>query len=434
MSRAVFARACWMVWPPRIRCNLGVVFRGLLIVLMGVGCSSPPVDDSCVTNDGCPDNAICVDGMCVNRDAGTDAGAADVSPGDVMAAFDASQPPDATLPQDGSADSRVVDARARLQFELLYTGPAPGCFIGSSGTPDPLVEWGYSYKRIEDQVIDGVATTINPRAYVIAPPRFDPATDGRLPVIAMFHGGGWVDGTPVLWIPAARYFAARGMLAIVFQYRLGNLHDATPQQSTADALSAVRWIRTYQNELGADASRILSVGDSAGGHLALATTTIETVVGEEDGAEDVSARPAMNFALYPVSNPSAYGVPLEIDPFENLSADNAVPTFIMHGVDDSLSVTPPSDSIAYCARHNELSITTCTVELVEEQDHNFFPVIYASTLTYIDTFLIRAGWLAGDVEDIWMLAFNADAQCQFSGELFNALQTRYMLAGDGPVW
>ena len=325
-----------------------------------------------------------------------------------------------------------------MQFELLYTGPAPGCFVGSGGAPEPLVERGYSYKRIDDQRIDGEATTVNPRAYVFAPPGFDPDAGERLPVVAMFHGGGWALGTPVVWIPAARYFAARGMLAIVFQYRLGNLHDASPQQSTADALSAIRWIRTYQRELGADGERILALGDSAGGHLALATSTIERVVGEEDGSESVSARPALNFALYPVSHPSAYITDgAQIDPFLNLSGDNAVPTLIMHGVADSNASTPPSDSTAYCARHNALSSSGCSVELVDGQDHNFLAALHASVLTYIDSFLVTAGWLAGDLDTLWMLAFNADAQCELSTPgIYVELQNRYMVydSGEGPVW
>jgi acetyl esterase/lipase len=40
------------------------------------------------------------------------------------------------------------------------------------------------------------------------------------PAIVFFFGGGWSAGTPEQFLPQARYLAARGMTAVVADYRV----------------------------------------------------------------------------------------------------------------------------------------------------------------------------------------------------------------------
>jgi acetyl esterase/lipase len=114
---------------------------------------------------------------------------------------------------------RGVPASGALELVPVSSREVADCFPGLKR--GPLRERVFSYKRVHAQVIDGVPRELHLRAYVLTPPGFVPRIGASLPVIAMFHGGGWFNGTPVLWIPEARYLAARGIIAVVFQYRLG---------------------------------------------------------------------------------------------------------------------------------------------------------------------------------------------------------------------
>jgi acetyl esterase len=332
---------------------------------------------------------------------------------------------------DATTDASPIAPSAELIFEPVSSRDVLDCF--PSLRRPPLRERVLSYKRIFAQNIRGTTRAIHPRAYVLSPPGHDARTP--LPVVAMFHGGGWEFGSPVLWMYAARYFAARGMLAIVFQYRLGVLHGSTPRQSTADALSAVRWIRRYASQLGADPNRIATVGDSAGGHLALATSTVPSIVGEDDGASNLSAVPNLHFALYPVASLPA-PEQAEIDPMRGLSASRLVPTFIFHGTVDALSITPYRASVAYCERHRSLGAAGCVVAPFEGQGHNFLPNYYTSTMVYLDAFLFDHGYTSGARADLSAYAFGAAAHCRFDFDRYAALEREYMLVNraTAPVW
>ncbi|WP_296560304.1 alpha/beta hydrolase [Pigmentiphaga sp.] len=100
--------------------------------------------------------------------------------------------------------------------------------------------------------------------------------DGALPVLIFMHGGGYVRGdkdiTPRVYANVARWFAARGYLAVNMEYRLA---PAAPYPAGAEDLAAaVAWIRHEAHRFRADPGRIFLVGHSAGGthvaHFALA--------------------------------------------------------------------------------------------------------------------------------------------------------------------
>lgn len=186
-----------------------------------------------------------------------------------------------------------------------------------------------------------------------------------------------------------------------------------------------------------DPDRVVTVGDSAGGHLALAATSIVAVPGEGDGASAHSARPELAMALYPVSHVTTPGLEA-IDPYSHLDATNAVPTLILHGTADELPATPYSASVAYCARHATLSGAGCTVAPFAGAPHNFFPdpTLYSSATVYLDLFLLDRGWLLGVRADVSTYAFSAAGHCRFSFAQFSSLESEYQLpaSADGPVW
>lgn len=84
-----------------------------------------------------------------------------------------------------------------------------------------------------------------------------------------FFGGAWTNGAVTQFARQARYFAQRGMVAIVADYRVFGRHRTSAFEAMADAKSALRWVRAHSAELGIESNRIVAAGGSAGGHIAL---------------------------------------------------------------------------------------------------------------------------------------------------------------------
>src|SRR6185503_3489625 len=84
--------------------------------------------------------------------------------------------------------------------------------------------------------------------------------------------------------------AARGMVAVTADYRVGSRHQAKIVDCIRDAKSAVRYLRANAARLGIDPGRIAAGGGSAGGHLAAATGVI-AALDEPAGNPAISSRP-----------------------------------------------------------------------------------------------------------------------------------------------
>ncbi|MGB1937840.1 MAG: alpha/beta hydrolase [Akkermansiaceae bacterium] len=107
--------------------------------------------------------------------------------------------------------------------------------------------------------------------YVDYPKGWQP-TDKR-PAIVWFFGGAWTTGTPFAFKPQADYFARRGLVCIMVDYRIRTVDGIKSDGYTSglDAKTAIRWVRKNASSLGIDPDKIMAGGDSAGGHLAIAT-------------------------------------------------------------------------------------------------------------------------------------------------------------------
>jgi acetyl esterase len=111
----------------------------------------------------------------------------------------------------------------------------------------------------DDGVVPGAEDSLRARVY-------RPEGTGPFPVIAFFHGGGWVIGDLDTHDNMARSLC-RGAQAVVVStdYRLAPEH---PFPAAADdAVAAARWIAGHPGDLGGD-GRLAVAGDSAGGNLA----------------------------------------------------------------------------------------------------------------------------------------------------------------------
>jgi acetyl esterase len=93
---------------------------------------------------------------------------------------------------------------------------------------------------------------------------------GSTPVVAYFHGGGWVSGDArqsEWW--CAGLAAQAGVTVVSVEYRLAPEH-AFPIPAE-DCYAAIEWIGAHAADLEVDADRLAVMGDSAGGNLAAVT-------------------------------------------------------------------------------------------------------------------------------------------------------------------
>lgn len=90
--------------------------------------------------------------------------------------------------------------------------------------------------------------------------------DKPLPVVAMIHGGGWVNGDRIGYASLGIQLARTGDYAAVgVGYRLSK--EAHWPSQVYDCKAAIRWIRAHAKEYNLDAGKIAVWGSSAGGHL-----------------------------------------------------------------------------------------------------------------------------------------------------------------------
>ncbi len=128
--------------------------------------------------------------------------------------------------------------------------------IESAPRPDNMPAMAH----IEDCAIPGPAGQIPIRIY-------SPSTESRRPVLVYFHGGGLVMGSNHSFEPLARTLAAESNATVVsVDYRLAP--ESPPPAQFHDAYTATTWVADHADPLGVDATRLVAIGDSAGGSLA----------------------------------------------------------------------------------------------------------------------------------------------------------------------
>ncbi|MFF1833475.1 alpha/beta hydrolase [Streptomyces sp. NPDC058231] len=121
----------------------------------------------------------------------------------------------------------------------------------------PLISWRPDVRRLRDRRY-GDARTQRLDVYV---PRAHPH---GAPILLYLHGGGFMTGSKLLRAhPLLHRLAGSGWVCASANYRLRTAYT----DSLADARQAIVWLRDHADELGADPSRLVVAGGSAGAHL-----------------------------------------------------------------------------------------------------------------------------------------------------------------------
>ena len=104
-----------------------------------------------------------------------------------------------------------------------------------------------------------------------------PRTPGPHPTILHIHGGGWVGGTRESVVLRTLPYLEMGFAVVNISYRLGQVAPAPA--AVEDCLCALRWVARNAKQYNFDPARIVIMGYSAGGHLAMATGMIPPAAG-----------------------------------------------------------------------------------------------------------------------------------------------------------
>lgn len=105
---------------------------------------------------------------------------------------------------------------------------------------------------------------------------------GPYPVVVFFYGGNWSSGSRSGYGYVGRALAARGIVAVVPDYRLAPAHRYPA--FVEDGAAAVRWAKAHAAQFGGDPQRIVLAGHSAGAYIAAALAVDEKWLGADRAA------------------------------------------------------------------------------------------------------------------------------------------------------
>lgn len=158
----------------------------------------------------------------------------------------------------------LLQRMSQMGTPQLHELPVEQARIAIKGMGDAAGIAKVDVRRSLDQHIPGPGGEIPVRTYW---PRV--GTKGELlPVLILFHGGGWMLGDIESHDTIARYLCLHGDVVVVsVDYRLAP-ENRFPA-GVEDCYAAVEWVAKNAAAIGVDAERIALTGDSAGGNLAI---------------------------------------------------------------------------------------------------------------------------------------------------------------------
>lgn len=281
-----------------------------------------------------------------------------------------------TLATTAAAAPALAQASDPTEIVKLWPGKPPGAL---AVLPHEEIVDRMKTSGFQDRYVTGVG---EPLMTVFRPAR----PNGAACLIS--PGGGYIrvvidkEGFEI-----ARCLAEAGVTSFVLRYRLPAEGWAAPAETPLqDAQRAIRLIRANAAKYGVDPKRIVSLGCSAGGHVAasLATGFGRAVYAPVDAADRQSARPDLSALLYPVvdmSQPYAHAGSRTAllgaaptaeaealwSPHRHVTAETP-PTFLVHAADDPS--VPVENSLNHLAALRAAKIAA-EAHIFEEGGHGF---------------------------------------------------------------
>jgi len=198
--------------------------------------------------------------------------------------------------------------------------------------------------------------------------------DAPTPALLLFHGGGWLYGSPEDLYPQCQYFATQGFSCVSAQYRLGANNQPDVRGAVADARAALDYLIAHAGALHIDPDSIVVGGGSAGGQLAAALGSGLPLRSNATSPE--ARRPAAQILYNPILDlaPGTLNHHLvkdfwqEVSPYHHIDS-SVPPSLILVGSQDPEVPVPTAQ--AFCAAVKRAG-GVCEIALYEGQGHGFF--------------------------------------------------------------
>ena len=225
------------------------------------------------------------------------------------------------MPLDPQAQA-VIDAVNDLGLPAVWEVTPEQARINAAARPRPV---GPEVAAVEDRSILGPDGDLPVRIYT-------PEGTGPFPILAWYHGGGWVIGDLESADPTARNLCkGAGCVVVSVDYRLAP--ETKFPGPAEDCYAATVWAAENASSLGADGSRIAVGGDSAGGNLAAA---VSLMAADRGGPSIVH-----QLLVYPVTERNYQTVSYEDNAEGFLLARDAMRFYWDAYLDDEADATNP---------------------------------------------------------------------------------------------
>lgn len=219
---------------------------------------------------------------------------------------------------------------------------------------------------------------------------------GQRPTIVQFHGGSWSKGKPDWFFSTAEAYAKEGWVVAVVDYRIKGKQGTYPFEAVKDAKSAIRWLREHAKKYNINPNKIIATGNSAGGHLSLATVLIENWNESTDNLK-TDAKPnvvIVNSGVYDLTgnenrwiteNYKNKAIVKEISP-NHLLKKSATKMLLIHGDNDR---NCPYESAQYF--YTEMKALGNTIELhtIKDAEHLIWYGKHAPEVTKVTNAYIK---------------------------------------------
>lgn len=231
----------------------------------------------------------------------------------------------------------------------------------------------------------------------------DSDEDGLRPGFLFFHSGAWDRGSIIQFAPQALYYAERGAVCGLVEYRNRGSHPGScPTDALRDGRAAIHTLRRHAASYHLDPSRIVAVGGGAGANIAAGAAMGVTLPEGDPAHNEAAARPdaAILFSTILDLHKGGYGYDAFTDAAEarlaslsrSIAADMP-PLLLLHGTADRLvPCEEAAEFVGKMQRHHNV----CELAAFEGRDGNFYnfnvdPVSYEASLVTMDDFLDRHG-------------------------------------------
>ena len=205
-----------------------------------------------------------------------------------------------------------------------------------------------------------------------------PAGSGPFPTAIIVHGGYWMEGNKTTYIrPLKPLLSGAGFAWFSIDYRLAPQHRYPA--AIEDVEAAMRWVRAHAEQYHIDVSRIVLIGEGAGGYLvAMAGLDKQTASGvaaivDFEGPSDLTVisepltPPKGIGEFFGITDLSEASLKILRDASPNNRVHKGMPPFLfIHGTADQ--VVPFVSSPIMCEAMRNVG-AQCQLQLVNDADH-----------------------------------------------------------------